>query len=55
MTLRNVRYMISMERMPSRKEWAAAAAAPMIHLISSNPSLVVVIRSVVSFLTNILV
>jgi hypothetical protein len=27
----------------------------MIHLISSNPSLVVVIRSVVSFLTNILV
>ncbi|GAB2232625.1 hypothetical protein Drorol1_Dr00011667 [Drosera rotundifolia] len=38
-TQRSVRSMISMVKMPSRKEWVAVALACMIHLISSSHSL----------------
>jgi len=38
--LKSARFMISMVRMPSRREWEVEEGC-MTHLISSNPSLVV--------------
>ena len=40
MILKSARFMISMVRMPSRREWEVEEGC-MTHLISSNPSLVV--------------